>query len=115
MKYIGVEDKNKPYSNYNIGLEDKNPPVSMQRIAVNTDSELVAETLRIPCLSGQMACIEQNLWRRTFASTQKKDHSKYHCFAGCRPDSGTTCWIVPGNYRMNHNLPVVSLRTDSRY
>jgi len=44
MKYIGVEDKSEPYINYNVGLEDKNPPVYMQRIAINNDSELIAET-----------------------------------------------------------------------
>jgi dienelactone hydrolase len=44
MKYIGVEDKSEHYINYNVGLEDKNPAVSMQKIAVNNDDELIAET-----------------------------------------------------------------------
>jgi len=44
MKCIGVEDKNEPLINYDTGLEDKNPTVSMQRIAINNDPELIAET-----------------------------------------------------------------------
>ena len=44
MKCIGVEDKDEPLINYNTGLEDKNPAVSMQRIAINNDPELIAET-----------------------------------------------------------------------
>ena len=44
MKYIGVEDQSQPFVNYDVGLEDRNPAVYMQRIAVNNDAELVAET-----------------------------------------------------------------------
>jgi dienelactone hydrolase len=44
MKYIGVEDKSLPYSNYNLGLEDKNPTVRMERIATDDDPEIIAET-----------------------------------------------------------------------
>ena len=44
MEYIGVEDKNAPNINYNQGLPDKNPPVNLQRIAANTEAEIIAET-----------------------------------------------------------------------
>ncbi|MFC1558397.1 dienelactone hydrolase family protein [candidate division KSB1 bacterium] len=44
MKYIGVEDKSKPPSNYSVGLKDKHPPVLMERYSINNDSELIAET-----------------------------------------------------------------------
>jgi dienelactone hydrolase len=44
MKYIGVEDKSVPVVNYNVGLPDENPPIYMQRISVNNDPELIAET-----------------------------------------------------------------------
>ena len=44
MKYIGVEDKSAPTVNYNVGLPDEYPQVNMQRISVNNDPELVAET-----------------------------------------------------------------------
>jgi dienelactone hydrolase len=44
MKYIGVEDKSVPVTNFNVGLPDENPPIYMQKISVNNDSELVAET-----------------------------------------------------------------------
>lgn len=46
MQYIGVEDKSKPLSNYNVGLEDKHPEVVMQKISVNNDSDLIAETAK---------------------------------------------------------------------
>ena len=46
MKYIGVEDRSVPIINYRIGLEDKNPAVYMQKIAVNNDPEIVAETAK---------------------------------------------------------------------
>lgn len=46
MQYIGVEDKNIPIHSYNMGLEDKHPEVSMQKIAVNNDPELIAETAK---------------------------------------------------------------------
>lgn len=59
MKYIGVEDKSEPYINYRLGLEDKHPPVLMQKISINSDSELIAETakyriyqVRWPVLNG---------------------------------------------------------------
>lgn len=44
MKYIGVEDKSEPYSNYRLGLQEQHPPVYMQKIADMHDSVLVAET-----------------------------------------------------------------------
>ncbi len=46
IKYIGVEDKTEPFTNYNIGMPDKNPPVMMQRFAVNNDPEIISETLK---------------------------------------------------------------------
>jgi len=46
LQYIGVEDKSKLFHNYNVGLEDKHPEVYMQKISVNNDSELVAETAK---------------------------------------------------------------------
>ena len=46
MQYIGVEDKSKPLQNYNVGLEDKHPGVFMQKISINNDSELIAETTK---------------------------------------------------------------------
>ena len=46
MQYIGVDDKTKALSNYNVGLEDKYPPVSMQKISTNNDAELIAETAK---------------------------------------------------------------------
>lgn len=46
MKYIGVDDKTRPFNNYNIGIEDKHPPVSMQRISVDNDPDLIAETTK---------------------------------------------------------------------
>lgn len=44
MKRIGVVDKNEPYTNYSIGLKDDHPPVAMERLSVNHDSGIVAET-----------------------------------------------------------------------
>ena len=44
MKYIGVEDKSEPLTNYNVGLPDKNPFALMQKISVNDDTEIIAET-----------------------------------------------------------------------
>jgi dienelactone hydrolase len=44
MKYIGMEDKMAPVKNYNIGFPDKIPAVFMEKIAVDNNSELVAET-----------------------------------------------------------------------
>ncbi|MCW3107813.1 MAG: hypothetical protein JWQ09_2319 [Segetibacter sp.] len=44
MKYIGVEDKAEPYNNYNVGFEEKISSVYMQKIAINNDADLVAET-----------------------------------------------------------------------
>jgi dienelactone hydrolase len=44
MKYIGVEDKSEPFHNYNVGLAEMNPSVSLQKIAVNNDAEVIAET-----------------------------------------------------------------------
>ncbi len=43
-KYIGVEDKNEPLTNYKVGPEDKHPPVFMQTFSDINDSELIAET-----------------------------------------------------------------------
>lgn len=44
MKYIGLEDRANTAMNFNIGLPDKNPPAYMEKIAVDNNSELVAET-----------------------------------------------------------------------
>jgi len=44
MKYIGVEDKAAPFPNDNVGLMESNPSVYMQKIAINNDKEVVAET-----------------------------------------------------------------------
>src|SRR5688572_11583662 len=44
IKNIGVEDKTEPIKNYNTGLPDKNPAVSMQKISIDNDPELIAET-----------------------------------------------------------------------
>ena len=44
MQYIGVDDKTKPLQNYDVGPEDKNPGVSMQKISVNNDPDVIAET-----------------------------------------------------------------------
>src|SRR5436309_3276542 len=44
MKYIGVEDQSQPFVNYDVGLEERNPAVYMQRVAVNNDAEVIAET-----------------------------------------------------------------------
>lgn len=44
MKYIGVEDKSKPAANYNVGFPDENPDVLMEKISVNGDAGMVAET-----------------------------------------------------------------------
>ncbi|MBK5279542.1 MAG: dienelactone hydrolase family protein [Bacteroidia bacterium] len=46
MQYIGVEDKSKSLSTYSIGLSDKQPVVYMQKISLNNDPELVAETTK---------------------------------------------------------------------
>lgn len=44
MKHIGVEDKSKPPTNYDVGLPDKNPQPLMEKIAINGDPEIIAET-----------------------------------------------------------------------
>lgn len=44
MKSIGIEDKNQLLHNYNVGLVESNPSVHMQKIAINNDKEVVAET-----------------------------------------------------------------------
>ena len=44
MKYIGVEDQTQPTPNYNVGLEDTPPTIFMQKLSVNDDADLVAET-----------------------------------------------------------------------
>ncbi len=44
MKSIGLEDKSEPFDNHNVGLPEVNPSVYMQRIAMNDDAEVVAET-----------------------------------------------------------------------
>ena len=44
MKYAGVEDKSEPFHNYDVGLPELNPPVSMQKMAMNNDAEIIAET-----------------------------------------------------------------------
>ncbi len=46
MKYIGVEDKSVPLTNYNVGLPDSNPKVLMQKFSINSDSDLVSETTK---------------------------------------------------------------------
>jgi len=46
MQCIGVEDKSNPSKNYDVGLEDKHPAVFMEKISVNNDAELVAETAK---------------------------------------------------------------------
>lgn len=44
LKYIGVGNRNTPVANYSIGLADENPEIVMQKISVNEDPELIAET-----------------------------------------------------------------------
>lgn len=44
MQYIGVIHKSDSLYTYNVGLEDKYPPVVMEKISINEDPELVAET-----------------------------------------------------------------------
>lgn len=44
MQYIWVEDKNEPYINYRVGLEDGYPPVYMEKLSINDDPEVIAET-----------------------------------------------------------------------
>ncbi len=46
MKYIGAEDKSKPMANYNVGLPDKNPVVLMEKISIDGDAEIIAETAK---------------------------------------------------------------------
>ncbi len=45
-QYIGIEDKSKSSANYNVGLEEKHPEVFMQKISINNDPELIAETAK---------------------------------------------------------------------
>ena len=44
MKFIGVADKNNPAPSHNVGLPEIAPSVYMQKIAVNNDEEMIAET-----------------------------------------------------------------------
>jgi dienelactone hydrolase len=44
MKYIGVADRNEPFKNFRIGLNDGYPSVYMQKISVDNDPEVIAET-----------------------------------------------------------------------
>ncbi len=44
MKNIGVEERNEPFISYRTGLPEGNPAVHVQRISVNNDPEIVAET-----------------------------------------------------------------------
>jgi dienelactone hydrolase len=44
MKYIGVEDQNIPIANYHVGFLDKNPTVLMEKVSVDGDAEIIAET-----------------------------------------------------------------------
>ena len=44
MKFIGVADKNNPAPSHNVGLPEIVPSVYMQKIAVNNDEEMIAET-----------------------------------------------------------------------
>lgn len=44
QQYIGVEDKMVPPGSYTSGLPDKHPEIYLEKIAVNNDAELVAET-----------------------------------------------------------------------
>ena len=44
MKIIGVEDKSEPLQSYKQVLHEQNPSVILERIAVNNDPEVIAET-----------------------------------------------------------------------
>ncbi|HEX8039820.1 MAG TPA: hypothetical protein VF490_11755, partial [Chryseosolibacter sp.] len=44
MKILGVEDKREPLESYKQVLREQNPPVVLERIAVNGDPEVIAET-----------------------------------------------------------------------
>ena len=44
MSCLGVTDKNKPMTSYRVALEDSYPDVYMQKISVNDDPEIIAET-----------------------------------------------------------------------
>jgi dienelactone hydrolase len=44
MKAIGVEDKSVPLHSYKLELKDKHPAVAMEKIAVNNDPLIIAET-----------------------------------------------------------------------
>jgi dienelactone hydrolase len=44
MKCIGVEDKNEPFINYRIGLPDNRPVMHMQKISLDNDPTIIAET-----------------------------------------------------------------------
>ena len=44
IKCIGVEDKTEPFKNYNVGVPDKNPAVFMQKLSIDDDPDLIAET-----------------------------------------------------------------------
>ena len=46
MSFIGVQDKTKPPHNYSMGPEAENQKILMQRIAVNEDALIVAETAK---------------------------------------------------------------------
>lgn len=46
MSCIGVQDKTKPPHNYSMGPEAENQKILMQRIAVNEDALIVAETAK---------------------------------------------------------------------
>lgn len=44
IKYIGLEERNEPFINYRTGFPDVYPAISLQRISVNNDPEIIAET-----------------------------------------------------------------------
>lgn len=44
MKIIGVEDKSQPLNGFKLVLEDEHPGVSMEKIAINNDPLVIAET-----------------------------------------------------------------------
>ena len=44
MKCIGVEDRSIPMTNYDVGIPDKNPAVLMEKVSINGDAIIIAET-----------------------------------------------------------------------
>lgn len=44
MKALGVEDKRQPLTGFKLELKDQHPPVAMEKVAVDSDPLIVAET-----------------------------------------------------------------------